>query len=274
VPFLNEARQRVQQLVQDNATTILTAGGVVGTVATAVLAGRAGYKAAELIILEEGARIAAAKDKAPLGDPVPEIEPISKIDKVKLVGLHFAPPVLTGVATIGSIVMANRMSAQKAAALAAAYGVSQNQLQEYKAKVEEKLGINKADKLRTEIQQDRVNEKPPSSKDIVIIGAGEVLCFDSWSGRYFKSTVEAIRKAENAVSQEIAKNQNAPLSVFYDALDLKPVVMGDELGWNLGHQCSIHLDAVLAREQEPCMTIEFENYPIQDYQEVRGRGWS
>lgn len=262
--IFNDARDRVQRLVQENATVILTAGGVVGTVATAVLAGRAGYKAAELIMIAEGERIANVSN-----DDV--IEPLSKTDKVKLVGLQFAPPVLTGGATIASIVMAHRMSASKAAALAAAYGVSQNQLQEYKAKVEEKLGLKKADAIRAEVQQDRVNNNPPG-KDVVIIGSGEVLCYDSWSGRYFKGTVEGIRKAENAVNQEIFESNEAPLKTFYEALDLLPVSMDNELGWNIGHQCKVHFDAVLSPEQEPCMTVEFVNYPIQEYRVLR-RGY-
>src|SRR4051812_9331743 len=120
--MFTDVKQRVGQLLQDNSTTLLTAGGVVGTVATAVLAGRAGYKAAEIIIEEEKKFYRVEK-------PETEAErlPLSKTEKVKLVWPHFIPPVLTGTATIGSIVMANRMSAQKAAALAAAYGLAEKQ---------------------------------------------------------------------------------------------------------------------------------------------------
>ena len=40
---------KLKYLLNENSTTILTAAGVVGTVGTAVLTGRATFKAAELI---------------------------------------------------------------------------------------------------------------------------------------------------------------------------------------------------------------------------------
>ncbi len=51
--IINDAQQRVQEFVSANSSTLLTASGVVGTVATAVLSGRAGYKAAEAVAAKE-----------------------------------------------------------------------------------------------------------------------------------------------------------------------------------------------------------------------------
>lgn len=261
---LQGIQDSAKEFVADNATTLLTAGGVVGVVGTGVLAWRGGYKSGRIVESEFQSRSMQGVDA-----DAPELP---KTEKAKLVWLEGVPPILCGSATIAAVIFSHRMSAQKAAALAAAYGISQNRLEEYKAKVEEKFGINKSDKVRTDIQQDRVNENPPPTKDIVIIGSGEVLCYDSWSGRYFKSTVEAVRRAENAVNQEIFNTRDAPLSKFYDELELLPVSMGEELGWNVNHSCKIHLDAVMSPQQEPCMTIEFANYPIQEYREIHGRG--
>src|SRR4051812_12389473 len=123
--MLNDAKQRVQLLLQQNATVLLTAGGVIGTVTTAVLSGRAGYKAAELIIAEEKRRVEVARANAAPDQTEVVVDILTKTEKAQLVGVHFAPPVLSGVATISSIVMAHRMSAAKAAALAAAYGLAE-----------------------------------------------------------------------------------------------------------------------------------------------------
>jgi hypothetical protein len=100
------------RFLRDNATTVLTAGGVVGTVATGVLSVRAGMKYSEIIRQEEIRRTAeATADHSP--------GPVTITDKAKLVGVHFIPPVVVGGLTITSVVMAHRMSAAKAAALAA-----------------------------------------------------------------------------------------------------------------------------------------------------------
>jgi hypothetical protein len=261
--LLSDAKERAQQLVQDNATTILTAGGVVGTVTTAVLAGRAGFKAAEIIREEQENR--AIKDHV-IGEPMdPELPSLTKKEQVMLVGLQFLPPVLTGSATVGAIILANRMSAQKAAALAAAYGLAEKQLGEYKDKVQEKLTGPKATAIRDEIQQDRVNENPPKNSQVIVIGSGEVLFYDAFSGRYFKSSVEAVRRAENAVHKEILNANEAALRSFYDELDLPPVTMDEHLGWNINHPMGIEISAVVTPEEEPCLAIEFTELPIQDF---------
>lgn len=253
--FLNVAKQRAQQLVKDNATTLLTAGGVVGTVGTAVLAWRGGYKAAEIIITEE-ARREDVKEGA---------VPMLRKEKALLTGVYILPPVLTGSTTIAAIILANRMSAQKAAALAAAYGLAERNLSEYKDKIQEKLTGPKSTAIRDEIQQDRVNENPPRNSQVIVIGGGEVLFYDAWSGRYFRSTVEAVRKAENAVNREIFQANEASLKSFYDELDLPPVTMDEHLGWNISNSLEIEISAVLTPDQEPCLAIEFVNLPIVDF---------
>jgi Family of unknown function (DUF6353) len=264
--LLTGAKERIQQLLEDNATTILTAGGVVGTVTTAVLAGRAGFKAGQIIMERKGELYADQFQREPQDNPVlfENIE-LTKMEVVQLVGVQFLPPVLTGTATVGSIILANRMSAQKAAALAAAYGLAEKQLGEYKDKVQEKLTGPKATAIRDEIQQDRVNENPPKSSQVIVIGSGEVLFYDAWSGRYFRSTVEAIRKAENAVNREIFQSNEAALRAFYDELDLPRVTMDEHLGWNIGNSLEIEISAVVTEDSEPCLAIEFVNLPIVDF---------
>jgi hypothetical protein len=261
-PVFNDVKERAQQFVQDNATTILTAGGVVGTVTTAVLAGRAGYKCHEII---EEEYLKRAVEQEARGEVDPIVKPLSKLETVQLVGVQVIPPVLTGTATVSAIILANRMSAQKAAALAAAYGLAERNLSEYKDKVQEKLTGPKATAIRDGIQQDRVNENPPKNSQVIVIGSGEVLFYDAFSGRYFKSSVEAVRRAENAVHKEILNSNEASLRSFYDELDLPPVTMDEHLGWNINHPMGIEISAVVTPEEEPCLAIEFTELPIMDF---------
>lgn len=256
--FIQDAHKKVVSLLSENATTILTAGGVVGTVTTAVLTGRAAAEATKRIAdkyMEVNANITAPE----------RARELTKTEKLQVAGPLFVPPIVVGGFTIGSIVMANRMSAQKAAALAAAYGVAQGQLDEYKAKVAEKLGMKKAETIRDELQQDRVTENPPNSQKIVIIGNGEVLCYDAYSGRYFKSTVEYIRRAEIVVQGEIMSGNECSLKVFYDELDLPPIDMAEEVGWNINHPIKVVISTVLSPEEQPCLAIEFQEFPIHDW---------
>lgn len=258
--MFNDLQKKAVSFFSDNASAILTAGGVVGVVGTAVLTGRAAFKAAAIIEAELDQR---AQADLHVGREDINVS-MSKTDTVKLVGVQFLPPVLVGSTTIAAIIMANRMSAQKAAALAAAYGISQKQLDEYKHKVEEKLGLKKAETIRDEIQQDRVTENPP--REIIIVGNGEVLFFDAYSGRYFKSTVEKVRQAEQAVQREIMDSTTASLGLFYDELNLPQIGMSNDVGWNVHHTCTIHLSAILTAGNDPCIAIEFADFPIFEYE--------
>lgn len=254
--FITDVKQRAAELVAENASTLLTAGGVVGTVATAVLTGRASFKAAD-IILEEKMRMLAIQD--PSQDP-PEI-PV--IQKVKLVWPQFLPPVLTGSATVVSIVMANRVSAQKAAALAAAYGLAERNLSEYKDKVSEKLTGPKKQQVDDEIAQDRVNRTP--GHDTIVIADGEILCFDEPTGRYFRSTMDKIKNAVNTTNAEILHHEYANATFFYEELDLPGTTWTDEVGWNHDTLLDLKYSTVLTPDDKPCISIDFKVLPKSDY---------
>ena len=191
--FLTDILQKGNRLVGDNSSTILTAMGVSGVVTTAVLTGRASFKAAEIIQKDREDR---AKN---LSEPFKEL---NQKEKVVMTWQLYIPPVAAGVTTVASIIMANQLASKKIAALAVASGISERAFQEYKAKVVEKLGENKEMKIRDEVAQDRVSDTPVS-KEVLVIGAGDVLCFDMYTGRYFQSTVEKIRQAENKINFQI-----------------------------------------------------------------------
>jgi hypothetical protein len=251
---------RVKFLVNDNSTTILTAAGVVGTVGTAVLTGRASFKAAELI----------AKRQHELEEELkfPETNVTqSKTEKVKLVWFQFLPPVATGVLTVTSIVLANRISSKQIAALAVAGGISERALQEYKDKVVEKFGERKNQDIRDQIAQDRVS-KHPVSREIVLAGTGEVLCYDMTTGRYFQSTMEEIRRAENKINYELLHHMSASLAEFHDEIGLPSTSYTDSVGWNGAEMFKVVFSTVMSPDNRPCLAVDFERPPILDYTQL------
>lgn len=253
--IIHDAQQRVQEFVSENSSTLLTAGGVVGTVGTAVLSGRAGFKAAQII--EEEKRAVRETEG-------PDFEPeFNKFDMIKLTAIQFVPPTITVGATVASIIMANRMSSARAAALAAAYGLSQKQFEEYKAKVTEKLTGPKKQQINDELAQERVNRAGPSQ--IVIFDGNDVLCFDEPTGRYFKSSMEKINSAVNATNQEIISHGHARASHFYDELELPSTTWSNDVGWNLDNMVELDISTTQADDGRPCLSINFARFPIEDY---------
>lgn len=260
--MLTDLKNQATQFVSNNSTTLLTAGGVVGTVATAVLTGRASVKAYQLLEAEQAEleRLTAAM---PPVDGMPEPK-LSFKHKAIIVAPQFVPPVIVGTGTIASIIMANRISAQQAATLAAAYGIAGKQLDEYKAKIQEKLTPRKADEVTDEIQQDRIDRKP-LDENIILVGTGPVLCYDAFSDRYFHATAEKIRRAVNVVNGEIDTGNECRLGVFYDELELPKTQFDDMLGWNLNSPCKVTISAMMVNDSDACLCVDFVNFPMPNF---------
>jgi hypothetical protein len=159
--------------------------------------------------------------------------------------------------------MANRMSAQKAAALAAAYGLAERNLSEYKDKVSEKLTGPKKQQIDDEIAQERVNRAP--GHDTIVIADGEILCFDEPTGRYFRSTMDKIKNAVNTTNAEILHHDFANATFFYEELDLPGTTWTDEVGWNSDQLLDLKFSTVLTPDDKPCIAIDFKVLPKPDY---------
>jgi len=249
--------QKAKFLVDDNLPTILTAVGVTGTVTTAVLTGRASFKAAELIRKE------GAYDQS--NGEVIDTPELSTAAKAKLVWHLYLPPAAVGVTTVASIVMANRVASTRLAALTVASALSERRFQEYRDKVAEKFGARDATKMRDEIAQERVLKNPRDTREIIIAGTGDVLCYDMLTGRYFMSSAEKIRKAENRINHELNNFMHASLTEFYEEVGLPPTTYTDMVGWHGNDNLEVQISAVTSDDEKPCLAIDFTPPPNSEY---------
>lgn len=262
--FFSVVKDKAGEFISENATLLLTAGGVFGTVATAALTGRASFKAAEILAKQEEEWKTAAIQYDVEHDGHGELEPPTKLDKIKAVGPHYLPAVVVGGGTIAAIIFSHRMSNAKIAGLVAAYGLAERNLSEYKEKVAEKLTGPKKQAIGEELSQDRVNRAGTPPNTMVIV-EGEVLCFDEATDRYFHSTMEKIRSAANKINAQILSEDYADASDFYHQLGLKGTKWSSEVGWNTDHMLELKFDTVTAPDGRPCIAIEFANFPRQDF---------
>lgn len=249
--------RKAERFFLDNSPAIMTAVSVAGAVTTAFLTGKASFKAAELLAEEREYQ----KD-----GPYTPI-PMEFREKLELVWKLYIPAVSTGVMTITCIVASNRIGTRRAAAMAAAYSFSERAFEQYKEKVAEKLGPKEEEKIRDEIAQDNVDRNPPSHEVIVSLG-DEVLCRDSLTGRYFKSTMQAIGDAQNKINHQINNNWCASLSEFYDEIGLPRTPLSDELGWNSDKLLDIRFSGTIADDGRPCISIDFSTVPIRGYHQI------
>lgn len=252
--------KRASKLTIDNSPVLLTGIGVVGTISTAVLSGRASFKAAQLIQAEYDSRLENWAEGTK-----PGVEQMSNREKAKLVWTMYIPSFSSGVLTITCIIGAQRIGMRRTAALAAAYSLSERAFVDYREKVVERLGANKEQNIRDEIAQDRIDKHPVSKNQVFITGPGKVLCFESITGRYFESDMEALRKAQNDLNQMILHDSYATLYDFHTLIGLPPTAYSGEIGWNTSSMCELKFSTCLSEDGRPCISVEYAAYPIRDY---------
>ena len=205
-----------KKFASKHSPEILTGIGIAGMVVTVITAVNETPKALRLI--EE------MKNETP--DPKP-------IDTAKVAWKCYIPSTLIGASSIACLIFASRQNTRRNAALAAAYTLSESTLTEYKQKVIEKIGKKKEDEICADISNDRIQKNPVANNEIIFTGKGETLCYDSVSGRYFKSDIEKLRKAENLLNLRLRDETWVSLNEFYYEIGLSGISLGDDLGWNI-----------------------------------------
>lgn len=250
---IQNAFRNAERFAIDNSPAILTAVAVGGTVTTAIFAGKASFKAAE--ILREDDRFNQMTFDSPKE---------RAIEQVKLTWTLYIPAVGVGTATIASIVFANQIGTRRAAAMAAAYSMSEKAFSEYREKIVEKIGESKEQEARDEIAQERV-ERNPLGSQVIVMNDREVLCFDQYTGRYFNSTMETLKQAQNKINYRMIRENYASLNDFYDCVGLDWVPTGDDVGWNSDQMLELSFSTVLSEDQRPCIAIDFHTVPVRNF---------
>lgn len=242
--------------ISKNSPTILTSFAVAGVITTAIFAVRATPKAIELIRMREE----AMKDSeegvyhAPVSLP--------KIEAIKLTWKLYIPAIGMGLITIGCIVSSNSINQKRNTALATVYGITEAAFREYKEKVVETIGKNKEIKVRDEITEDHIKNNPKGSNEVIFTGKGEVTCYDSLTGRYFKSDIEKIRKAINELNRDLLTDMFVSVNDLYYAIGLPCTTLGDTMGWDIDKGLiEVSFSSQLSEDGEPCLAVNYEVTP-------------
>lgn len=247
------------QFANTNAPALLTAFGTVGAITTAVLAGKASFEAAQKIANAES----VANMKREAGD---ERVHLDKTERIKLVWPLYISAVTSGVLTCGAIVLSHRISSKRAVALAAAYAVSENKLEEYQDKIKEKFGIKEEKKARDEIAQDRVNKLGDAGFAFANPMTGKVWIMEAYTGRPFLSTVEDVKHAVNEVNAVLAGPEGSVrLSDFYDLIGLEHVSLSDYFGFTKHDRLELDWSTTTSPDGSLAVHVfDYVNHPVQD----------
>lgn len=245
----------VGNFIQKNSPYILTGLGCAGVVSTAIMTGKAAVKASRVI---EDAHIQKGKETSPDETPTP----LSIKEKAKLTWKYFVPPIVMGATSVGCIIGAQSVNTRRHAALASLYTLSEQTLKDYRENVKEIVGKNKEEKAYEKVQQDRLITEPPKDGSIILTGKGETLFRDSYSGRYFKSDIETLRRIENELNHNIVHQMWVALNDLYMLIGLDEIKLGDDIGWDPDQLIEFKFIPTIYKDEDVCIILDYE---IRDF---------
>jgi hypothetical protein len=249
-PAWKAMARATEKFLIDNSPGILTGLGVAGAVTTTVLTGRATYSAAMTLADQHSLHVTNPRSDM-------------RKEYVRLVWKEYIPAAVALSATVTAIIMANQIGSRRAAAITAAFKLSEQMSEEYREKVLKTLGHKKEEEVRAEVAQSLADRSP--GFDLIIAAGSESIFFDELSGRYFKNDIESVRKAVNEINYDVNNSYYSSLSDFYEKIGLEKTKFSDEVGWNTDGLLDVRFSAILLKDNRPAISITYNHTPIHGY---------
>lgn len=256
---LSKIARDMRLSVSKRSPEILMGIGIAGMITTTIVAVKATPKA--LRLLEE--------KKQEL-----EVEKLTPAEVVKTTWKCYVPAAVSGVASVACLVGSHSVNVRRNAALATAYKLSETAFTEYRESVVDTFGEKKEKTVRDKMSEKQVKDNPVSKTDIIVTGKGKTLFFEPLSHRYFYSTIELIKRAENRLNKDIICDpfdSGVTVNDFYTEIGIPTTATGDNLGWKLGiGLIDIYPSAQMAEEGsdhegEPCIVLNYTNPPKYEF---------
>ena len=243
----------VKKSMSEHSPEILLGIGIAGMLSSTVMAVKATPKALMLIEDEEDI---LNRD-------------LTKKEIIQVAWKPYIPAAIGFTVSAACLIGGNTVNAKRNTMLATAYHISERALAEYADKVVEVVGEEKEREIRDAVSRDRMKSDPVSNQEVVLTGKGEVLCYDSISGRYFKSDMNELQKAENVFNKNLLSENYCPLNDFYDELGLDPIEVGDYVGWNINDGLmELYFTTQFADNGEPCLVVNYITEPKHGYDKL------
>lgn len=186
-------------------------------------------------------------------------------EQLKLTWKCYIPPATIVLLTIAAIITTHSIHTKRQLALASLFSVTDKAFKEYKDKVIEQIGDKKELAVRDSIAKDRLMAAPEVDEDVIRTPHGNTKCFDAYTGRYFYSDIEYIRRCENELNKTMLDDMSVTLNDIYYMWSLPAVRHGDELGWNIANGfIEFRFSSHLTNKGEPCLVIDFSLAPVND----------
>lgn len=170
----------------------------------------------------------------------------------------WGPTVVAGLASVGFFIAANHIHVKRQAMLAVAYSLSEKALTTYQKKVVENLGEKKHLEVMDSIAEDEMRKNPYRPETAIITAYGDTRFYDEWSGRYFLSDINEVRKAENTIIKRLSTELCLTVNDYYYELGLPSIPGGSIVGWDVNDiLLDVNYSPIFDSEGHPCTAISY-----------------
>ena len=196
---------------------------------------------------------------------------LTKSEKVAVSLPAYIPTITATVTGVACVAGGYGLLHKRLSVTAMSLAASDKALERFTGKAREIIGDKKTEEIKDAATAQSVLENPLSKNQVIITGKGEHLCYDEYSGVYFKSDIESIRKAVNDFNSELLEEMYKPLSDLYDKFgDIKTNALHESVGWCIDDGLvDARFSSHLTDTGEPCLAISYWNDPKPDFS--RGR---
>ena len=183
--------------------------------------------------------------------------------EVKTVLPIYAPSIISGAVSCGCILGSYHITSKRTAALATAYELANSSLVEYQRKVVEKLGEKKEAEIRHEIhEEDSQKSVAPSEYRNELAYTDGLTVFKDFCGRYFRSNMDIVRKAEKTIMERLMTEMEVPLNDFYWELGIGNTEVGEYLCFNVDNGIDVVTDPIKASDGNTITYLDFLVRPM------------
>ena len=176
---------------------------------------------------------------------IDDFKRLTKEQRIKIYAKVYAPPAIAILATGACVILA--------------YEGTRQVYDRYRASVQDRLGPEEKT-----ISQNAASKMDPYPRDTAVVcGEGDVLFYDAYSGRYFKSTVNKIDRVVNELNYTLLREMCVSLNEFYAGIGLEGISLGDQLGWNEQRQIEVHYGAQGSDDGKAVVVVDFVVEPTE-----------
>lgn len=189
---------------------------------------------------------------------------------------NYIPVAAVGTVTIAGIVVNHRINVKQIAALGATAAYLAANRDAIEESVKERFGEDALNDIRADARK-KTADVDRRSLVAETTGNGDLLCFEGYSGRWFRSDEESVRKAIRTLDERFRDGEYLCLNDFYELLGIEPTHFGHQFGWAANEDYydykrdGIAIKATFMNDlsrNEPVLAIEIFTYPMECWMEV------